>query len=293
MRSFLPVVLILTLAHPPVFAEPVTDDSKTEEALKANVVDFRDWMIKQLSQFPKADSAKEGLRRYADLPRKTKVFTANQYNQAAKSDWVKSQILSGLSTLSQQLANTTGTAYAPQSAKQLQQYAIQLQQSNDQQFQQVGTLYNQEAQALQSGNIQGADQAASQVAAVPQPYVSPGYQPTSSENTLLQTFNQVLGTIIAALAGILGTMAVAQILKALGIPSLSSLLGTGQTLGTSVATGQNPSTALTNAGNSTIQTGGVMAIQQGSLGLQQLGNVNVKPLQSQNSENAGGAPQAQ
>jgi hypothetical protein len=293
MKKALTIFLILFLFRSPVLAESVSDDPKTEEALKANVVDFRDWLMKQLSQFPKADSSKTGLRQYAALPRKTKVFTANQYNQAAKSDWVKSQILSGLSTLSQQLANTTGTAYAPQSARQLQQYAIQLQQSNDQQFQQVGTLYNQEAKALQEGNIQGADQAVNQVAAVPQPYVSPGYQPTSSENSLLQTFNQVLGTVVATLVGILGTLAVAQILKTLGVPALSALLGTGQTLGSSVANGQNPGTALTTAGDSTIQIGGSVASQQGSLALQQLGNVNVKPLQSQNSENAGGAPQAQ
>ncbi|HXL72191.1 MAG TPA: hypothetical protein VN963_01080, partial [bacterium] len=173
--------------------------------------------------------------------------------------------------------------------------------SDDPQFQQVGTLYNQEAQALQTGNIQAADQTATQVAAVPQPYVAPGYQPTSSENSLAQTFNQVIGTVIASLAGILGTMAVAQILATLGIPSLASLLGTGQVLGTSVASGQSPVTALTNAGNSTIQTGGSVAIQQGGLAiqqqgsaaLQQLGSVNVKPLQSQSSANAGGAPPAQ
>ena len=135
--------------------------------------------------------------------------------------------MQGLSTLSQQLANTAGTAFAPQSATQLQQYSTQLKQSDDPQFQRSGALYTQEAQALQAGNIQGADQAANQVAAVPQPYVAPGYQPTQNESALALSFNQVIGTVIASLGGILGTLAVSQILQALGIPNLSSLLGDG------------------------------------------------------------------
>ncbi len=283
------------------FADSTSDDPKLEEVLKANVVDFRDWLMKELSQFPKVETNGRVLASRNFVVSRKKAFTASQYNQAAKSDWVKSGILQGLSVLSQQLANTGGTAYAPQSASQLQQYSVQLQQSDDPQFQQVGALLNQEAQALQTGNIQAADQTATQVAAVPQPYVAPGYQPSSSESTWMQNFNQVIGTVIASLAGVLGTLAVGQILAALGIPSLASLLGTGQVLGTSIASGQSPVTALTNAGNSTIQTGGSVAIQQGvpavqqqaSAALQQLGNVNVKPLQSQSSANAGGAPPAQ
>ncbi len=286
MKGIFFSLLILSLAHLPVFASPVPDDPKIEEALKANVVDFRDWLMKQLSQFPKADPAKAVVRSYAVAPRKPHVFTANQYNQASHSSWVKCQVMQGLSILSQQLANTAGTAFAPQSASQLQQYAVQLQQSDDPQFQQAGNLYSQEAQALQSGNIQGADQAANQVAALPQPYVAPGYQPTQSESQLAQVFNQVVGTVIASLGGILGTLVVSQLLQALGIPNLSSLLGTGQQLGTSLGSGQSSGTALNTAGTNTNQTGG-------SVALQQLGGVNVKQLQSQGSANAGGAPSAQ
>ncbi len=40
-----------------VLADTTPDDPKTEEALKDNVIDFRDWLMKQLSQFPKADPA--------------------------------------------------------------------------------------------------------------------------------------------------------------------------------------------------------------------------------------------
>jgi hypothetical protein len=288
IKKVFAVFLVFFTVQPPAFAGLVPDDPKTEEALKANVVDFRDWLMKQLSQFPKSNTAHLTLasRNYGFNPRKKRDFTASQYNQAAKSNWVKCQVMQGLSVLSQQLANTAGTAFASQSANQLQQSAIQLKQSDDPQFQQVGALYTQEAQALQAGNIQGADQAATQVAAVPQPYVAPGYQPSQSESALAQAFNQVVGMVIASLGGILGTMAVAQILQALGIPNLSSLLGTGQALGTSLGSGQNSSTALTNAGTNTVQAGG-------SAALQQLGGVNVKPLQSQGSANAGGAPPAQ
>ncbi len=288
IKKVFAVFLVFFTVQPPAFAGLVPDDPKTEEALKANVVDFRDWLMKQLSQFPKSNTAHLTLasRNYGFNPRKKRDFTASQYNQAAKSNWVKCQVMQGLSVLSQQLANTAGTAFASQSANQLQQSAIQLKRSDDPQFQQVGALYTQEAQALQAGNIQGADQAATQVAAVPQPYVTPGYQPSQSESALAQAFNQVVGMVIASLGGILGTMAVAQILQALGIPNLSSLLGTGQALGTSLGSGQNSSAAFTNAGTNTIQAGG-------SAALQQLGGVNVKPLQSQGSANAGGAPPAQ
>src|SRR5665213_2167944 len=195
-----------------LFADSTPDDPKVEETLKANVVDFRDWLMKELSQFPKVETNRRVLvsRKYFVPPKKN--ITASQYNQAAKSNWVKSQVMQELSVLSQQLSNTAGTAYAPQSASQLQQYSVQLQQSDDPQFQQVGALYNQEAQALQTGNIQAADQTATQVAAVPQPYVAPGYQPSSSESTWMNNFNQVIGTVIASLAGVLGTMAVGEVL---------------------------------------------------------------------------------
>jgi ABC-type cobalt transport system substrate-binding protein len=244
--------------------------------------------MKQLSQFPKSPSTRYPYAsgNYVSVSRKSPCFSANQFNQARKSDWAKCQIMDGLSTLSQQLAKTAGTAFSQNSAGQLNQYATQLKQSDDPQFQQIGMLYTQEAQALQTGNIQGADQAANQVSAVPKPYVAPGYQPTQGESQLVSAFNSVIGTVIAGLGGILGTFAVSQILQALGIPNLASLLGTGQVAGTSLATGQNPSVVANNAGANVIYQGGSSAMQQ-------LGTINVNPRQSQNSANAGGAPSAQ
>lgn len=272
----------------PLMAAPNPDDSKTQEALRGNVVDFRDWLMRQLSQFPKRPYSGNsyGSGPYSSISPRKSCFSANQYNQARKSDWAKCQVMDGLSTLSQQLAKTAGTAFALNGAGQFQQYATQLKQSDDPQFQQIGILYGQEAQALQTGNIQGADQAANQVSAVPKPYVPPGYQPTQQESQLVSAFNQVIGTIIAGLGGILGTFAVAQILQALGIPNLASLLGTGQVAGSSLATGQNPSAVANNTGANLIYQGGNSAMQQ-------LGTLNVSPRQSQNSANAGGAPSAQ
>ena len=157
IKKVFAVFLGFFTVQPPAFAGLVPDDPKTEEALKANVVDFRDWLMKQLSQFPKSNTAHLTLasRNYGFNPRKKRDFTASQYNQAAKSNWVKCQVMQGLSVLSQQLANTAGTAFASQSANQLQQSAIQLKQSDDPQFQQVGALYTQEAQALQAGISRG------------------------------------------------------------------------------------------------------------------------------------------
>src|SRR5665213_338897 len=291
-----------------LFADSTPDDPKVEETLKANVVDFRDWLMKELSQFPKVETNRRVLvsRKYFVPPKKN--ITASQYNQAAKSSWVKSQVMQELSVLSQQLSNTAGTAYAPQSASQLQQYSVQLQQSDDPQFQQVGTFFSQEAQALQTGNVQGADQAASQVAALPQPYVAPGYQPSQSESSLADTLHQIIGSIIGAVLEAAIAVYGGPVGISLASPAIQSVFGggqntgsvlaagqllSGQSYGKSMSTGFNPVTALTNISSNTIQPNGSVAIQQGSAALQQLGSVNVKQLQSQNSANAGGAPPAQ
>jgi len=290
------------MIYQPLFAG-IPDDPKIEDAVKANVIDFRDWLMKMLSQMPKT-AAPHALRHSYGLAvaKKNRFFTANQYNQAAKSNWVKAQVLQGLSVLSQQLANTVGTAYAPQSSSQLQQYSTQLQQSDDPQFQQVGSLYNQEAQALQTSNIQTADQSATQVAAVQAPYVAPGYQPSQMETNQAQAFNQGVGSVIASLGGILGTIAVTAILTELGVPQLAPavmgaistgstmLNGNTSTMGASSFSASSVS-SLSNTGNY-VMTGSNMA-QNASVSLQQLGNVNVKPLQSQGSSNASSAPPAQ
>jgi len=288
MKATFLISLIILLVVQPAFPSPTPDDDKTQQALKGNVVDFRDWLMKQLSAFPKTSQTNNSFasRNYAGLSKRNTCFTANQFNQAKKSDWAKCQIMDGLSTLSQQLAKTAGTAFALNSANQLTQYAALLKQSDDPEFQKIGVLYTQEAQALQTGNIQAADQAANQVSAIPKPYVPPGYQPTQGESQLVSEFNQVIGTIIAGLGGILGTFAVATILQALGIPNMGSLLGTGQVAGTSLATGQNPSQVANNAGANVVYTGGNAVMNQ-------MGTVNVNPRQNQNSANAGGAPAAQ
>ena len=290
MKGLLVGFFIVFSGYQIAFAEPTPDDPKTQEALRNNVIDFRDWFIKQLSRFPKAGQGQGNMalvpRGYASIPRTNQVFTANQYNQASHSNWAKAGIMDGLSTLSQQLTKTAGTAFALDSSNQLQQYATQLKQSDDADFQKIGTLFGQEAQALQTGNIQAADQAANQVSAVPKPYIPPGYQPTQGESALVQAFNQVIGTLLAGLGGILGTFAISQLLQALGITNLNSLLGTGQMTGSSIALGQNPGKAFNNAGANVVQTGGDALVQQ-------LGTINVKPRQSQDSSNAGGAPPAQ
>jgi hypothetical protein len=282
------LVLFIGFGCQSAMADVAPDDAKTAEALKANVIDFRDWFMKELSQFPKAGSSTGMLvgRRLSFNPKRNQCFTANQYNQAAKSDWVKCQIMQGLSLLSTQLANTAGTAFAPQSVSQLQQYSTQLQQSDDPQFQQVGSLYGQEAQAMQTGDIQGADLEANQVSAIPAPMVAPGYQPSQGEDAMVEAFNQVIGTVLASLGGVLGTLVVSQLLQALGITSLGSLLGTGAATGSSIASGQNPGVAANNAGANVVQASGGAVLQQ-------LGTINVKPLAPQDSVNTGGAPSAQ
>lgn len=276
-------ILLLIFLHfgiQPLWADPVIGEPQTGEELRQNVYGFRDWLIKNL-QFPKGTQ-----RRFASVAGGIRrPFTSAQYNEAFKSDWVKCQVMNGLATLSEQLSKTVGTAFAPSAVSQLQGYAVQLQGSDDPDFQRIGNLYQQEAQAIQSGNVAATDQAWAQISALPRPSVAPGYQPSSQESALVSAFNQVIGTAIAALGGVIGSLVVSQILSSLGIQSLGSLVGLGQNTGYSIANG-NPGQAANNAGVAVIQTGGSAAIQQ-------LGTVNLKPRQSQDSANAGGAPPAQ
>lgn len=290
MNCFLTFLLVVGLGLQPIFAGPAYTDPKTEAVLKKNVFDFRDWLTKQLSQLPKTGPANQPKGNYSQGnfrgSRGSTAFSANNYNQAGKSDWAKAQVMDGLSTLSQQLSKTAGTAFALDSSCQLQQHAAQLKQSDDPDFQKIGLLYSQQAEALKTGDIATADRIANQVSAIPKPYVMPGYRPTQGESALVGAFNQVIATVIAGLGGVIGSLVVAQLLQALGIPDLGSLLGMGQNTGRSIASGQNPGTAMDYAGANVVQTGGGAVIQQ-------LGTINVKPRQSQDSANVGGAPPAQ
>lgn len=287
MKTILTWSLVALFTIQPVYADLTPDDPKVDDELKNNVFEFRDWMMKELAQFPKQDPSRVyhsmGM---AAIAKKNSVFTASQYNQAAKSDWVKCQVMQGLSLLSQQLSTTVGTALAPQSSTQLQQYATQLQQSDDPQFRQIGTLYTQEAQAIQNGNVQAADSAASQVAAMTPPTVASSYQPSSSESSLAQAFTTILSMVMMAYGSVFGAAFVSQLIQAMnGNTSSSSLIGTGASLGNMIPTGQNPGAAASSSVPTTIQNSGAV--------MQQLGTVNVQPRQSQNSTNSGSAPPAQ
>jgi hypothetical protein len=288
MKPFISGFLIVFLWFQSALADTTPDDPKVDEALRSNVIDFRDWMIKQLSQFPKADprNVGRGNRNYAFIPQKNRIITANQYNRAAKSDWVKAQVMQGLSNLSQQLASTAGTAFTQNGANQLQQNSVQLQQSNDPQFQQIGTLFSQQAQAMQTGNVEGANQIASQVAAVPAPIIPPGYQPTQDETNLAATLHSIIGSVIGAVLTAAIAVYGGPIASALAGPAVQSVFGGGQSVGTGLATVPNSAKALSSTGLTALQSGGAATLQQ-------LGNVNVKPLQPQNSSNAAGPPPAQ
>jgi hypothetical protein len=123
------------------------------------------------------------------------------------------------------------------------------------------------------------------------------------ESSQVQAFNQGVGSVIASLGGILGTIAVTAILTELGCPELAPAVMGAISTGSTVLNGNTTSTmgatsfgtsslsSLSNVGNYAM-TGSNMA-QNASVSLQQLGNVNVKQLQSQSSANASGAPSAQ
>jgi hypothetical protein len=187
--------------------------------------------------------------------------SGNYYNQVAKSNYEKQQIMQTLGTLASGLANSAGSAYAFDSSQKAAQQAAALSASTDPQFQQMGKLFQQESQQIAQNDRAGATNSANQIQAVPQPYVSPNYQPTQGESVIVQAFNFAVGGILSSLGGVLGGTAVAALLKTLGIgggmgAGLSSAgYQTGSGVVNSAYNGQSASPALNNGAVGTINTG--------------------------------------
>lgn len=187
------------------------------------------------------------------------------YNQVAQSNYAKAQIMNSLGTLAQALANTAGSAYATQSATTARQQAAALSGSSDQQFQQMGQMFKQEANAIESNNRVLADNTASQIQDMPRPYVAPNYQPTQSDNFLVQAFNLAIGGIVTSMSGVLGGVAVSSLLQSLGI-NFSGGSSFGQNLGQGFAgaayNNQNPAPAMNNATGGAVLNGGAQIQNQ-------------------------------
>lgn len=277
------LVFILTnlLIVEPTFAALSQDEAKTREAVRTNVYEFRDYLMHQLSALPKGSTPIY----QAQVPKDTK-FTASQYNEAAKSDWAKARVMDGLTTLSRELSKTAGTAFALNSAKELDQRAVELKKSDDADFQKIGALYTQQAAALRTGDIATSDRIANQVSAMPKPTVAPSYHPSTQENSLVTAFNLTIVTAISAFAGALGALAISVISNYLGFGNSGSFMGIGQKIGSALVPSQASGTTPSNSGAPTAQAGGTAAIGQ-------IQEVPVQPRQSQDSSNSGGAPSAQ
>ena len=144
---------------------------------------------------------------------------------------------------------------AQNSASQLQQYADPIEAKRRPAVPEVGTLYTQEAQALQAGTSRGPTKRPTRCPPFPSPMSPRDTSPPKAKAQLVSAFNQVIGTVIASLGGILGTFAVSQILQALGIPNLASLLGRDRWLGHPLARDRTRSVVGNNAGTNTIYQG--------------------------------------
>ncbi len=213
--------------------------------MKTNVHTFREYLGKQADDFQANSNFNSQTFAYArQYSSNYKSFGTNKYDQAAKSPYAKAQFMTQLAMRAQQLVQTAGTPAAGQSAQQLNTIGQQMAASSDPQFQQMGQLYQQEAQAIQAGDQTQAAQVASQISNMPVPVVSPSYVPTQQESVLVQALNFMLSGVIGNLGGVLGQLVAGNILGALGInnPQITAAVGQG---GRSLATG-NTAQAGTN-----------------------------------------------
>jgi len=86
----------------------------------------------------------------------------------------------------------------------------------------MGASLSKEADAIEAGDRQKAEQIANTISSMPKPYVPDSYKPTQSESALVKAFNTVIGGVIAALGGVLGGLAISGLLKSLGLSSIFS-----------------------------------------------------------------------
>lgn len=231
--------------------------------INEEMIHIRDSYTDFLKEFPKTELAHDAT---APIPKSagfgasksSPKLSGSYYNQVAKSNYEKQQIMQTLSTLALTLANTAGSAYAFESSKQAASQASALSASSDPQFQQMGQLFNQESQQIANNDRVGANNTAAQIQSVPAPYVSPGYQPTQGESVIVQAFNLATGAVIQSMGGVLGGMAITSLLKGLGIAGgagygVGSMAGSG--LFGAAYNGQSAAPVLNNSGAAAIQTG--------------------------------------
>src|ERR1039458_5901177 len=213
MKNF--IFLLVFLALPiPVFAQVFdgTNKSDPEQIMKSNIRGFREYLGKQADDFPTNANFNSQTFAYAkQYSNNYKTFGTSKYDQAAQSPYAKSQFMTQLAMLAQQLVQTAGTPSAAQSALQLSTQGKQMAASSDPQFQQMGQLMQNEASAIQAGDQTQAAQYSSQISALPVPSVPPGYQPTQQESVLVQALNFMLTGIIGSLGGVLGQVLAGEI----------------------------------------------------------------------------------
>ena len=235
--------------------------------ISEEVIHIRDSYVDFFKEFPKqiaAGNAQDPIvPRSANFGASTSApkLTKDYYNQVAKSNYEKQQIMQSLGTLALGLANTAGSAYAFDSSQKAAQQSSALLASSDSQFQQMGQLFQQESQQIAQNDRSGASNTAGQIQAVPQPYVSPNYQPTQGESVIVQAFNFAVGGIVQTLGGVLGGMAVGSLLKSLGIGGgigsglASNGYSTGAGIANSAYNNQSVAPALSNGAVGVINTG--------------------------------------
>jgi hypothetical protein len=247
------IFLLLVTFVAPAFAGTIDEET----------IHIRDSYLDFFRDFPKTDSGQQ----MAMIPRSTgfngkggglKVNGA-YYNNIAKDNYEKAQIMQSLSTLALGLANTAGSAYAFESSKTAATQGAALSASSDPQFQQMGQLFTQESTQIAQNDRVAADNTAAQIQSVPPPYVSPNYQPTQNEQVIVQAFVMAVGAVITAYTGVLGAMAYGALVNALGIGGSSGMSSAAYTLGSGLAgsayKGTSAGVPLTNGGVQAINSG--------------------------------------
>jgi len=274
------ILMVLALVS---FYCPAWADQTRGQIISDNVNYFQKWFESHLDDFSKFGKPSEtaSVRSVASAHGSDyKKF--NKYDQAASTPYGKKDLMEKLSMLATSMSQTAGTVSGAESALKLMTISTGLSSSKDPDLQTIGQSLAQESTAIKAGNTVAADQAASTISAMPTPVVSAGYQPTPTESANSQALAQVVGGVLASVAGVLGNVLTGGLLAALGVTGGANGAISG------VASSGARAAAVPNG-----QPGAVVINGTGSVVNSGINNAGNAARSSINSSGTGGAPSAQ
>ncbi len=259
MKKFLVLIsgfFLVTVPFCQVLAQATSDPGKDFGAYKNYMMDhYRSLENGDPSTANPAAFGRSG--GFKGVSKKSNYSKIYDYKAGDSRNYMKDQIIQKVGTLAQALADTAGSAFAFDSSSQLRSQASQLSATGDPNFQQVASVLNQEATAVDQGDRAQAQSLAGQIAPMATLPVSANYQPTQQQNQFLAALGTAFTTVVTSLTSIIGAGLVGQLVSALlGSSSYTGVLGSGMT---GLLNSQPPSNVASNTGVGVVNVAGGQA----------------------------------